>query len=57
MNALKELIELSELLPNHVLEDVMNRTRDWLSAGGGEDDPYIHQQLRYAKQFIEEDVK
>ena len=35
-----------------ILEDVHRRIGDWLASGGKEDDPYIEQQLRYAKRFI-----
>jgi hypothetical protein len=33
---------------------VLRRTGDWLASGGKEVDPYIYQQLRYAKRFVRE---
>ena len=55
MTALVKLENTIDLLPIHVAEDVNKRCNDWMNSGGGADDPYIHQQLRYAKRFIEED--
>ena len=55
MTALEKLEKIIDLLPTHVAEDVRKRCNDWMSSGGDADDPYIHQQLRYAKQFIEEE--
>lgn len=52
MTALEEIKELSHELPLGVLEDINRRCGDWLSSGGHEDDPYIHQQLRYAKNVL-----
>ena len=55
MTALEKLEKIIDLLPTHVAEDVSARCNYWMSSGGDADDPYIHQQLRYAKQFIEEE--
>lgn len=55
MTALEKLENIIDLLPIHVAEDVTKRCNDWISSGGDVDDPYIHQQLRYAKRFIEEE--
>ena len=51
MTALEKLENIIDLLPTHVAEDVTKRCNDWISSGGDADDPYIHQQLRYAKKF------
>lgn len=50
--ALSEINAISDKIPTPVLEDVNKRVTDWLSAGGNEDDPYIEQQLRFAKKFL-----
>lgn len=47
-----ELMELSEYLPPQVRDDIRNRLIDWMSAGGGNNDSYVRQQLRYAKNYI-----
>lgn len=52
MNPLKELEAISSAIPVDVLEDINKRINDWVEGGGREDHPYIEQQLRYAKQFI-----
>lgn len=52
MTAMDELASISHLLPLSVLQDVDKRCGDWLAAGGKQDDPYIKQQLRFAKYFI-----
>ena len=52
MTAMDELASISHLLPLPVLEDVNQRCGDWLATGGNQDDPYIHQQLRFAKRFV-----
>ncbi|WP_421103131.1 DUF6877 family protein [Sporosarcina psychrophila] len=48
------MIKLLQQLPFGVLKDIERRTGDWMWSGGNEDDPYIHQQLRYAKRFVKE---
>jgi hypothetical protein len=53
MNTLKQLEEISSELPVEILEDINKRINDWINGGGKEDHPYIEQQLRYAKQFID----
>lgn len=35
-----------------VLQDINQRVGDWLATGGNENDPYIEQQLRFAKHFL-----
>ncbi len=52
MNAMEELNKIADKLPVVILEDVHRRIWDWLASGGKEDDPYIEQQLRYARRFI-----
>ena len=50
--------EISKALENvpseislKVLIDIDKRIADWISAGGKHDDPYIKQQLRFAKNI------
>jgi hypothetical protein len=50
--AMQEIDELSNRLPLVVLEDINKRITDWVSSGGEEDDPYIHQQLRFARRVL-----
>lgn len=53
LQILSELIGNSPVrLPIELLTDVNKRTSDWLASGRGEDDPYIWQQVRYAKNYI-----
>ncbi|MEK4403229.1 DUF6877 family protein [Sporosarcina sp. FSL K6-6792] len=52
MTAYQEIIKLLPQLPFEVLKDVERRTGDWMWSGGNEDDPYIHQQLRYDKRLL-----
>lgn len=52
MTALDEIHEIADQLPLFVLQDVEKRIGDHLAMGGGHDDPYIHQQLRYARNVI-----
>lgn len=56
MTAMDELASISHLLPLPVLQDVDKRCGDWLAVGGGHDDPYIHQQLRFAKRFAKKET-
>lgn len=56
MTALKQINEIADRLPEVVLKDIQSRTTDWLNGGGGEDDHYIHQQLRFAKYFLGGDL-
>lgn len=52
-NPLDELIKISHRLPSVVLNDINRRIGDWLAMGGESTDPYIEQQLRYARRFID----
>ncbi|WP_313429623.1 DUF6877 family protein [Siminovitchia terrae] len=55
MSPLQEVIQISNKLPVAVLKDINQRIGDWLASGGNEDDPYIEQQLRFARRFVDED--
>lgn len=52
MTALDEINKIAHKLPLEVLQDIDKRTGDWLAMGGKHDDPYIQQQLRYARNVI-----
>lgn len=51
-NPLEEITSIAHLLPLPVLKDINQRIGDWLASGGKETDPYIEQQLRFAKRFV-----
>ncbi|OAB48482.1 hypothetical protein PBAT_02285 [Paenibacillus antarcticus] len=55
MNPMDELLKISHLIPFEPLQDINRRIGDWLAMGGKQDDPYIAQQLRYAKRYVRED--
>jgi hypothetical protein len=57
MNPIQEIASISKHLPTEVLRDINSRISDWLASGGNENDPYIKQQLRYAKRFVNETNK
>ncbi|PFM90955.1 hypothetical protein COJ61_16430 [Bacillus thuringiensis] len=50
MNYIDRITEFATQVPAVVLEDVMNRIKDWIVSGGEEDDPYIEQQLRFVER-------
>ncbi|AVK84022.1 hypothetical protein C3943_10770 [Lysinibacillus sp. B2A1] len=50
VNPLFELHQIALYLPINVLSDVKQRIGDWLASGGKETDPYIRQQVAYAKK-------
>lgn len=52
LSALDELQAIFHKLPLEVMQDINKRLSDWFLQGGKEDDPYVHQQLRYAKHII-----
>lgn len=47
-----EILKISDQLPMVVLEDINKRIGDWLAMGGQYTDPYIEQQLRFARGFV-----
>ena len=47
MNPFEEIVSLN--LPAAILADIEKRITDWLASGGKDDDLYIEQQLRYAR--------
>ncbi|GED34016.1 hypothetical protein P9G84_22445 [Brevibacillus centrosporus] len=52
MSPMDQIVAIAPQLPREVLDDIYRRIGDWLASGGSEDDPYIEQQLRYAKRFL-----
>lgn len=53
-NPLEEIIKISHLIPSIALQDIHRRIGDWLASGGKENDPYIEQQLRFARRFVKD---
>lgn len=53
MNYMDELEKIGPSLQKEVFADIVNRLTDWFSAGGKETDPYVKQQLDYAKRTLE----
>lgn len=51
---LDEITRISSQLPLPVLQDIDKRIGDWLASGGKDTDPYIEQQLRFARRFVKE---
>ena len=49
MNPIHEISKISDQIPLVALQDIHRRIADWLASGGKHDNPYIHQQLRYAR--------
>jgi hypothetical protein len=54
MNPINEIARIAHHIPLKALQDIHQRITDWLAGGGEHDDPYINQQLRYAKRFVKE---
>jgi len=54
MNPINELAKIADHIPLAALQDIHQRIMDHLASGGEHDDPYINQQLRYAKRFVKE---
>lgn len=52
-NPLDEILKISDQLPMAVLQDINQRIGDWLAMGGHSTDPYIEQQLKFARKFVE----
>jgi len=53
-NPIVEITKIAEHIPLVALQDIHQRIGDHLAGGGKVDDPYIYQQLRYAKRFVKE---
>lgn len=53
MKTLDEIEKIKSILPDYVSKDIEKRINDWLLSGGSPEDSYIHQQLNYAKKFLE----
>lgn len=53
----KQIVDALEGVPNEIklpaLADISSRLTDWIFAGGKHDDPYIKQQVNYAKRIGE----
>lgn len=52
MDPLEEINAIAHKIPTVALEDINGRIKDWIVSGGKEDDPYMHQQLRYAQNIV-----
>lgn len=52
-NPLDVLHQIAVYLPKEVLSDVRQRIHDWLVSGGHHTDPYIKQQVAYAKKVYQ----
>lgn len=50
ISPLYELHQIACELPLNVLLDVKQRIGDWLASGGKETDPYVRQQVAFAKK-------
>lgn len=53
ISPLFKLHQIACQLPDYVLSDVNSRIGDWLASGGKETDPYIRQQVAYAKKVYQ----
>lgn len=53
-NPMDEILKISGQLPSIVLEDINKRIGDWMAMGGNYTDPYIEQQLRFARGFVKD---
>lgn len=53
-NPMDEILKISSRLPTVVLEDINKRIGDWMAMGGKYTDPYIEQQLSFARRFVKE---
>lgn len=51
MSPINEIAKIAHQIPFEALRDINQWVGDWLAGGGNEDDPYIHQQLRYAQNW------
>lgn len=53
MKPIAEIAKIAHKLPLEALQDINQRIGHWMASGGNEDDPYIWQQLRYARGVSE----
>lgn len=53
-NPMADINKITDQLPLPVLQDINQRIGDWLASGGKDTDPYIEQQLRFARRFLKE---
>ena len=49
---IQEIAQIAHKLPIEAIQDINQRIVDWMASGGNEDDPYVWQQLRYAKNIL-----
>ncbi|MBF2345403.1 hypothetical protein IA806_02345 [Listeria seeligeri] len=52
MTTLEELNDIAAELPTVILQDINTRLTDWFAGGGSEEDHYVKQQLRFAKNYL-----
>ncbi|ECL0334328.1 DUF6877 family protein [Listeria monocytogenes] len=52
MTTLEELNDIAAELPTIILQDINTRLTDWFAGGGSEEDNYVKQQLRFAKNYL-----
>ena len=52
-NYIEQINKIAHLLPASVLRDIDKRITDYLASGGGIEDNYIKQQLRFAENVKE----
>lgn len=50
--ALQQITEIVQHMPLNAVIDINQRIGDWIVSGGNENDPYIYQQLRFARRFV-----
>ncbi len=53
MKPIQEIAKIAHKLPIEAIQDINQRIKDWTMYGGKEDDPYVWQQLRYARNVSE----
>ena len=54
MKPIMEIAKMAEHIPLFALQDINQRIGDHVASGGKDDDPYVFQQLRYAKRFVKD---
>ena len=50
---IQEIAKIAHKLPVEAMQDINQRIGDWMAMGGKDDDPYVWQQLRYARNVSE----